>query len=170
VFSSIQIWHITQREKTWTGQGNQALLAEPLTAFFSSRQCPGAAIRAAMDWALQQASRREPVVSGFHSSLEQSVLKLLLQARCPAVVVLARPVDGGRLPPEWVEPLAQGRMAVVSAATRAARLTEALAAERSEWVAQLASQIVVAHASPGGRLAGLCDAWGAAGQVVRRLG
>jgi len=141
-----------------------------VTAFLSSRQCPGAAIRAAMDWALQQASRREPVVSGFHSSLEQSVLKLLLQARCPVVVVLARPVDGARLPPEWAEPLAQGRMAVVSAAIRAERLTEALAAERNEWVAQLASEIVVAHASPGGRLAGLCDVWGVAGQVVRRLG
>jgi predicted Rossmann fold nucleotide-binding protein DprA/Smf involved in DNA uptake len=166
----MQTWRVTQREKTWTGQGNQALLAEPLTAFFSSRQCPGAAIRTAVSWALQQASRREPVVSGFHSSLEQSVLKRLLQAHCPAVVVLARPVEGARLPPEWAEPLAQGRMAVVSAATRTERLTKELAAERNEWVAQLASQIVVAHASPGGRLAGLCDAWGVAGQVVRRLG
>ncbi len=82
---------------------------------------------------LQQASRREPVVSGFHSSLEQSVLKLLLQARCPVVAVLARPVEGARLPPEWAEPLAQGRMAVVSAATRAERLTEELAAQRNEW-------------------------------------
>jgi len=108
----------------YAGRGAQGLLSEPLAAFFSSRQCPGAAIRAAMDWALAQARSRQPVVSGFHSPLEQSVLTVLLQARCPVVAVLARPVAGARLPPEWVEPLAQGRMAVVSAATRSGRLTE----------------------------------------------
>jgi len=166
----MQTWRITQQEKTWTGQGNQALLETPLTAFFSSRQCPGAAIRAAMDWALEQARSRQPVVSGFHSPLEQSVLTMLLQARCPVVAVLARPVVGARLPPEWAEPLAQGHMAVVSAATRSGRLTEELAAQRNEWVAALASQIVVAHASPGGRLGALCDQWCAEGRVVTCLG
>ena len=145
------------------------MLSEPLTAFFASRQCPGVAIRAAMDWALEQARSRQPVVSGFHSPLEQSVLKVLLQARCPVVVVLARPVAGARLPPEWAEPLAQGRMAAVSAATHSGRLTEELAAQRNEWVAALASQIVVAHASPGGRLAGLCEAWSRSARPIRWL-
>lgn len=166
----MQTWSVTLQEKTWAGQGSQALLSEPLTAFFSSRQCPGAAIRAAMDWALEQARGRQPVVSGFHSPLEQSVLAVLLQARSPVVAVLARPVAGARLPPEWAEPLAQGRMAVVSAVTRSGRLTEELAAQRNEWVASLARQIVVAHASPGGRLAALCDEWTRAGRAVRRLG
>jgi hypothetical protein len=31
------------------GQGNQILLDLPLTGFFASRQCPGSAIRQAMD-------------------------------------------------------------------------------------------------------------------------
>ncbi|WP_396432970.1 DNA-processing protein DprA [Limnohabitans sp.] len=163
-------WQFTRQEKIWMGLGNQALLDAPLTAFFSSRQCPGVAIRAAMSWALEQAQQRQPVVSGFHSLLEQSVLKVLLQARCPVVVVLARPVAGARLPTEWAEPLAQDRMAVVSAAASSGRLTEELAAQRNEWVAALASQIVVAHASPGGRLAALCDGWGYKGQRIRWLG
>lgn len=98
------------------------------------------------------------------------MLKVLLQGRCPVVAVLARPVAGARLPPEWSEPLAQDRMAVVSAATHGGRLTEQLATRRNEWVAELAVQIVVAHASPGGHLAQLCETWGAAGCVVRRLG
>lgn len=166
----MEIWCITQQEKTWTGQGNQALLNRPLTAFFSSRQCPGAAIRAAMDWTLEQARSRQPVISGFHSPLEQSVLTVLLQSRCPVVAVLARPVAGAHLPPQWAEPLAQGRMAVVSSAIRAGRLTEELAAERNQCVAQLARQIVVAHASPGGRLGTLCDLWCAEGRVLVRLG
>ncbi len=109
------------------------------------------------------------MVSGFHSPLEQSVLTVLLQARCPVVAVLARPVSGARLPPEWAEPLAQGRMAVLSAATQNSRLTEALAAQRNEWVAALAQQIVVAHASPGGRLGALCDGWSRAGRSIQWL-
>jgi predicted Rossmann fold nucleotide-binding protein DprA/Smf involved in DNA uptake len=167
---SMQAWQIIQQETTFNGQGSQELLALPLRAFFSSRQCPGAAIRAAMDWALEQARSKHPVVSGFHSPLEQSVLKLLLQARSPVVAVLARPVSGARLPSGWTTPLNQGCMAVVSAATHAGRLTEDLAARRNEWVALLANQIVVAHASPGGGLAALCDGWSLAGRPVQHLG
>ena len=73
------------------------MLDEALTGFFSSRQCPGAAIRAAMDWALEQARSRQPVVSGFHSPLEQSVLTVLLQARCPVAPVLAVESDMERV-------------------------------------------------------------------------
>lgn len=130
-----------------------------MAAFFASRQCPGAAIRAAMDWALQQAKARQVVIGGFHSPLEQSVLTVLLQARSPVVAVLARPVDGANLPPAWGEALAQGRMAVVSSATAAKRLTHEVAALRNAQVAQLATSIVVAHASPGGSLANLVAQW-----------
>lgn len=79
-----------------------------------------------MDWALQQARAKAVVVSGFHSPLEQSVLKVLIQARSPVVAVLARPVGGAKLPPEWAEPLVQGHLTVVSVAatvTRSTRLT-----------------------------------------------
>lgn len=112
-------WHQTRNGLAVTGLGNQYLLALPMTAFFASRQCPGIAIRAAIDWALQQAKTKSVVVSGFHSPLEQSVLKVLLQARSPAVAVLARPVDGAKLPTEWAEPIAQGHLTVVSSATQA---------------------------------------------------
>ena len=130
-----------------------------MMAFFASRQCPGAAIRAAMDWALQQARAKAVVVSGFHSPLEQSVLKVLIQARSPIVLVLARPVGGAKLPPEWGEPLIQGFMAVVSASATTTRLTDEVATARNNLTAQLANTIVVAHASPGGGLAGLVAQW-----------
>lgn len=141
------------------GRGARGLLDKPLTAFFASRQCPGTAIRAAMDWALQQARVKRVVISGFHSPLEQSVLKVLLQARSPVVTVLARPVNGAKLPSEWTEPVAQGHMAVVSVATTATRLTSEFTIARNQIVAQLPTDIVVAHASPGGALAGLLAQW-----------
>jgi len=159
-------WQIDLNGVDLTGTGGQDLLSLPMTAFFASRQCPGSAIRAAMDWALQQARVKHAVISGFHSPLEQSVLKVLLVAQGPVVAVLARPLQGARLPPEWLEPLAQGRMAVLSAASTARRLTTERADQRNQWVARLASQIVVAHASPGGQLSALCEQWRAAGRSV----
>ena len=156
-------WHQSRDGLNLTGVGQQDLFASPLTAFFASRQCPGTAIRAAMDWALQQAREKAVVMSGFHAPLEQSVLKLLLAARSPAVVMLARPVVGAWLPPAWMEPLAQGHLALVSTAKVATRLTKGSAAARNDQVAQLAARIVVAHASPGGALAGLCLKWQAQG-------
>jgi predicted Rossmann fold nucleotide-binding protein DprA/Smf involved in DNA uptake len=155
----MQTWQKAHAKHSLTGTGNPDLLDLPMTAFFASRQCPGAAIRAAMDWALQQARAKAVVVSGFHSPLEQSVLKVLIQARSPVVEVLARPVSGAKLPPEWVEPLSLGLMTVVSANMTTTRLTNEVAMGRNNLAAQLANTIVVAHASHGGGLAGLVAQW-----------
>ena len=155
----MQTWQKAHAKHSLTGTGNANLLDLPITAFFASRQCPGAAIRAAMDWALEQARAKAVVVSGFHSPLEQSVLKVLIQARNPVVAVLARPVSGAKLPPEWVEPLNQGLMAVVSANLTTTRLTSEVAMARNNLVAQLAITIVAAYASPSGGLASLMVQW-----------
>ncbi len=155
----MQTWQKAHAKHSLTGTGNADLLDLPMTAFFASRQCPGIAIRAAMDWALQQARAKAVVVSGFHSPLEQSVLKVLIQARSPVIAVLARPVSGAKLPPEWVEPLNLSVMAVVSANMTTIRLTDEVATARNNLTAQLANTIVVAHACPGGGLAGLVAQW-----------
>ena len=152
-----------------TGTGHQALLDVPMTAFFASRQCPGAAIRAGMDWALVQARARQVVTSGFHSPLEQSVLHLLLTARSPVVVVLARALTGVLLLPAWKTAIAEQRMAVVTASTETPRLTNELAARRNELVAQLAGSIVIANASAGGGLARQSASWTQRGLQVSRL-
>lgn len=122
-----------------------------------------------MDWALQQSRAKSVVISGFHSPLEQSVLKILIEAHSPVVAVLARPVAGARFPTEWAEPLVKGHMAVVSATTSNDRLTTELAIARNNLAAQLASQIMVIHASPGGTLRCLCEQWEAQGRQVNWL-
>ena len=99
-------WHQNRNGMLVAGLGYQNLLDSPMTAFFASRQCPGFAIRAAMDWALQQAQAKNVVIGGFYSPLEQYILAVLIEAHSPVVVVLARPVEDARLPPEWIEPLA----------------------------------------------------------------
>ena len=152
-----------------TGCGARDLLGVELTGFFASRQCPGVAIRAAMDWALQQARTKRAVVSGFHSPLEQSVFKVLMAAGSPAVVVLARPVQVATLPSDWAEPLEKGHLAVVSATATSGRLTQQLANERNALAARLAERIVIAYASPDGALASQMSHWQHEGLPVELL-
>jgi predicted Rossmann fold nucleotide-binding protein DprA/Smf involved in DNA uptake len=163
------IWQIEHDSVPLAGIGERALLSQPLTAFFASRRCPGAAIRAALDWALQQARTKTPVISGFHSPLEQSALKVLLQAKSPVVGVIARSLEGARLDRDWHVAINEGRMVVLSAHTATGRLTEALAVERNDVAALLAQRIVIAHAEPAGALDAARARWLATGFVIERL-
>lgn len=148
------------------GVGPVELLQKPLTAFFASRQCSGAAIRAATDWALQQVRRRHALIGGFHSPLEQSVLRLALEAGTLVVLVLARPVADASLRSVWRAALSNRTMAVVSLSVASDRLTEQAALDRNELAARLADQIVIAHASPGGQLNQQSARWLAEGLRV----
>ena len=97
------------------------------------------------------------------------MLKVLLIARSPVIVVLARPIEDATLPPAWTEPMAKGYMAAISCTNSVKRLTTEGAWLRNGHVARLASAVVVAHASPGGSLAGLLTQWEKEGRVVVSL-
>lgn len=164
--SLLSFWKTNNGEH---GLGNAALLDQPLTAFFSSRQCPGSAIRAAMNWAVEQARGQHPVISGFHSPLEQSVLEVLLTAKAPCVIVIARKLEEAQLPPAWLLALEQGTAAVIGMAPTTQRLTAELAARRNDWVAQRATRIVIAHAAAGGGLAQQATTWQQTGRPIAYL-
>ena len=163
------LWRAERNGVAVAGVGAAGLLQGPLTAFFASRQCLGTAVRAATDWALQQARERGAVIGGFHSPLEQSVLRLLMEAGSSIVVVLARPVAGASLNNAWRGALDAGRMAVVSCSASTQRLTEQAANERNEIAARLADRIVVGHASPDGTLARQYARWLADGLMLRHI-
>ena len=151
------------------GLGAVGLLQGPLTAFFASRQCPGTAIRSAIAWAVQQARDRCAVIGGFHSPLEQSVLRLLLEAGSPAVVVLARPVDGASIKSAWHDALGAGTLAVISRSSSTLRLTEKASFYRNDLAARLANGIVIGHASHDGMLARQCARWLTDGHLLRHI-
>lgn len=141
------------------GVGNMALLEQPLTAFFASRRCSGRAIRAAMDWAVEQARARTPLIGGFHSPLEQSVLEVMLAAHAPVVMVIARKLEEASLPAAWCEAVQAGTIAVVSMEESRQRLTAELAMRRNHWIARHAASVVVAEVSPDGSLASCLAQW-----------
>ena len=151
------------------GVGDAALLEQPLTAFFASRRCSGKAIRRAMDWAVEQARNKTPLIGGFHSPLEQSVLEVMLVAHAPVVIVIARKLEMAQLPAAWRDAVQAGTAAVVSMEDTMQRLTAERAMRRNHWIAALATQIVVAEAAPDGGLASCLAQWKSEGHQVNYL-
>jgi predicted Rossmann fold nucleotide-binding protein DprA/Smf involved in DNA uptake len=132
--------------------GNLDLLTLPKTALFCSARCPGDAILRTYDQAARWRDTGRCVISGFHSPVEKECLRILLRGTSPVIVCPARGLPQ-RLPPAWQEPLATGRMLVLSAfpATET-RVTAALATRRNEFAAALADEVWFAHITPGGQM------------------
>jgi len=69
---------------------------------------------------------------------------------------LARNIGSFRVFPEWKKPFSEDRLLVLSCFPDGpTRITTDSAYRRNEFVAALADEIFVVHASPGGRLAKL---------------
>lgn len=140
--------------------GETALLGEPLLGLIASRECPGHILLETLDRVPEWVKAGRVIVSGFHSPLEQQVLRSLLRRKGHAVKVLARGFSGQganyRATPEEREPLASGRMLVISAfAPSVARTTRATALTRNRLVLALATEIVAPHVAAGSPLAAL---------------
>ncbi len=140
------------------GAGETALLNEPLLGLIASRECPGHVLLETLDRVPEWVKASRVIVSGFHSPLEQQVLRSLLRRKGRAVKVLARGFGGQsadyRPTPEEREPLASGRLLVISAfAADVRRTTRTTALSRNRLVLALATDIVAPHVAAGSPLA-----------------
>jgi predicted Rossmann fold nucleotide-binding protein DprA/Smf involved in DNA uptake len=135
-----------------TALGNLELLSKPMTALFCSARCPGNVILRAYDQAAQWRDTGHCVISGFHSPVEKECLRILLRGEPPIVICPARAMPQ-RIAPELKSPLAAGRLLILSAfPPTETRVTADLAARRNAIVSALATEIMVLHSTPGGRL------------------
>lgn len=138
--------------------GNLDLLTLPKTAFFCSARCPGDAILRACDIARQWRDENRCIISGFHSVVEKESLRILLRGSQPIIICPARSLQNFRLPAGWKEPLAQGRLLLLSCfAASDRRVTAELAARRNEFVAAVADKVWFAHIAPGGKMQRLAN-------------
>jgi len=142
------------------GMGEAALLDERLLGLIASRECPGRVLLETLDRVPEWVKAGRVIVSGFHSPLEQQVLRSLLRRTGRAVKVLARGfgTEGAdyRPTPEEREPLATGRLLVISTfAPNVTRTTRATALSRNRLVLALATEIVVPFVADGSPLAEL---------------
>jgi predicted Rossmann fold nucleotide-binding protein DprA/Smf involved in DNA uptake len=132
------------------GVGSESLLNEPLLGFIASRECPGHILIETLDRVPQWVRSGRVIISGFHSPLEQQVLISLLRRDGRAVKVLARGlgVSGYRPTPEEREPLAAGRLLVMSAfPTSLTRTTRESSLARNRLVLALAQELCIPYLS-----------------------
>jgi predicted Rossmann fold nucleotide-binding protein DprA/Smf involved in DNA uptake len=140
------------------GAGETALLAEPLLGLIASRECPGHILLETLDRVPEWIKAGRVIISGFHSPLEQQVLRSVLRRKGCAVKLLARGMTDYRPAAEEREPLAAGRMLVITACQpEVRRITRETALDRNRLVLALASEIVMPYVADGSPLAALLN-------------
>ena len=94
--------------------------------------------------------------------MERECLRILLRGSQPIIICPARSLPQ-RIPAEWRQPLADGRLLLLSGFRAGEnRITAELATRRNEFVAALADEVCFAHITPGGqaeRLTHLLTNW-----------
>lgn len=140
-------------------------------ALFCSNRCPGGLILAAYDWARAIRQRSDvTIVSGFHTVIEKDVLEILLAGDCAIVMVPARSAASMRIPAAWKAALAAGRLRIESPfAASVRRITRETARVRNDYIAGMADEILVIHASAGGHLEQQCRGWLRGGKKISAL-
>lgn len=150
---------------TFYALGNSEILTDDSkTALFCSSKCPGDAILKAYDLAQRLRTEGRTVIGGFHSPMEKECLAILLRSPHPVILCPARGLGNMRIRQEWTRPLAEGRLLILSPfPPEMKRGTACDGIFRNRFVAAMADEILIAHASEGGkieRLAGEVARWG----------
>lgn len=144
-------------------------LGQPI-AFFCSQSCPGDVILKAQDWANARGPEDAPVISGFHTPVERDVLRILLRGGAPVIQVLARALDGARLPAALRNAEKAGHALIISPFAATVRQTTARTAEqRNRYILSRAASVLFAHASLGGKTVALAAEAAAMGLPVFTL-
>ena len=117
-----------------TTQGNLRVLEGPLLGFFSSARSTGEVILKTYDLAQALRGVDVTVVGGFQSPMEREFLDFLLRGTASVVVCPARGLGNMRIPRAWKDPLARGRLLLLSFFDDGVRRpTAAIAAKRLRY-------------------------------------
>ena len=140
-----------------TSKGELDLLDRRLIGFFCSVRCPGDVILRTYDLARALRSMDVTLIGGFQSPMEKDFLDLVLRGPSSVVVCPARGLGTMRIPKVWKNPLAEGRLLLLSFFDdNVRRPTADIAAKRNAYVAALAHRLLIAHAEKGSKTEKLC--------------
>lgn len=138
--------------KTICAIGDLNVLRNKKIALFCSSKCPGDLIIKTYDLSKKWRDEGNIVVSGFHSPMEQECLTILLRGKQPIILCPARSIEGMQLKKEYINPLGEGRLLILSAANKKdCRITSATSQARNRFVAALADEIFITHAETSGK-------------------
>jgi len=129
------------------------LLDEPLLGLLASRNCPGRVLLDTLEEIPVWVRAGRVILSGFHSPLEQQVLRSVLRRQGRIVKVMAQGLTDYHPPELELEPLKLGRMLVLSPfAEQVDRTTRETSLARNRLVLALATDLVIPHISPNAEL------------------
>lgn len=142
------------------GVGEVSLLGAPLLGMIGSRECPGQVLLETLEHVPKWVKAGRVIVSGFHSPLEQQVLRSVLRRKGRVVKVLARGLDPERsvlrLTPEEGLALRESKLLVISPfGSDVTRTTRVTSLQRNQFVLALSDKTVVPHVSSGSPMEGL---------------
>jgi len=128
--------------------GNLLLLQEPLLGLIASRECPASKFIETLEKVPSWAKAGRVLVSGFHSPLEQQVLRSLLRRSGRAVKVLAHGMTQYHPEPDEYDSMALGHFLAISALPPSARFTTRESAlECNRLVTAIAADLTIPHVS-----------------------
>lgn len=150
--------------------GNIELLNCSLLAIFSSAKCPASLILKAHNFAKEIRDGETGVISGFHSPAEREVLEVLLNGKCPIVVVLGRSLKNVRLPIKWKTEIEKGRLLIISPSKNYQKyVTKEISLRCNYLAAKIAKRVLIVDVSEGGSLQGQVEMWKLNGIQIEEL-
>ncbi|MEW6187292.1 MAG: DNA-processing protein DprA [Thermodesulfobacteriota bacterium] len=154
LYPSVLKEHLTDNSLSQlSALGNLDLLKKTKLALFCSKKCPGQKILKAFNFTSSLSNGKKAVISGFHSPIEKECLRILLRGKQSIIICPARSLEKMRVPPDWKEGLAEGRLLILSPfPVGQRRFTVELARQRNLLVAALSDEICFIHSDPGGRI------------------
>ena len=135
--------------------GNEEILLGPKTAFLCSRRVPPSIVLKSFDWAREMCRRECCVISGNHSQIEKDVFHFLLKGKQPLILALARGMKR-KIDTELETALSNNRISIITPFAKAIkRASEKTARKRNKLMVEMAEEVFVAYAHPGGNIE--CD-------------
>lgn len=129
--------------------GNRDVLATSMVGLVCSVQCPGSIVIKTFDAIRELRDAAIAVAGGFHSPMERECLDFLLRGKQPVIICPAKGLSRPRLPAARREAIDAGRLLLVTPFDESVRrTTKAQAQTRNQFVAALATAVLIPHASP----------------------
>lgn len=135
--------------------GNISLLNRPKHGFLCSRCTKSSVILPCLDWAVDYSKGTIPIMSTFHSEIENAVLDILLKGSCPIILVLGRK-QYKQIPAKLQTAFDNNRLLIVSVSNRN-RINRESALSANRYVCEQSHDITFGFISPNSSLSTLYE-------------
>ena len=135
--------------------GNISLLNRPKHGFLCSRCTKSSVILPCLDWAVDYSKGTMPVISTFHSEIENAVLDILLKGSCPIILVLGRK-QYKQIPTKLQTAFDNNRLLIVSVNNQN-RINRESALSANRYVCEQSHDITFGFISPNSSLSSLYE-------------